>query len=93
MSQCFSQRLSSTDAHHKLKIVADRNPSARIAVIHYPIWKFSELNDAITAKEKDAAWAKIRGLLFGLERACIEHYRPRYNGGGAIAENNECAMA
>lgn len=80
MSQCFSQRLSNTDAHHKLKIVVDKHPNARVAVIHYPFWKLSELTDAITTKEKDAAWVRIRGLLFGLERASIEYYSPRYNG-------------
>ncbi|WP_137940372.1 hypothetical protein [Chitinivorax sp. B] len=80
MSQRFSQRLSNAEYHHKLKLVLERHPQARVAVIHYPFWKLPSLNDAVTSEEKDAAWGRIRELLFGLERACIEYYQPRYNG-------------
>lgn len=80
MSQRFSQRLSNAEAHHKLKLVLERHPQARVAIIHYPFWKLPALNDAVTSAEKEAAWGRIRGLLFGLECACIEYYQPRYNG-------------
>lgn len=80
MSQRFSQRLSNAESHHKLKVVLERHPQARVAVIHYPFWKLPALNDAVTSEEKDAAWGRIRELLFGLERACIEYYQPMYNG-------------
>lgn len=80
MSQRFSQRLSNVDAHHKLKFVLEYHPLARVAVIHYPFWKLAALNNAVTSEEKDAAWGQVRTLLFGLEKACIEHYQPRYNG-------------
>ncbi len=80
MSQRFSQRLSNAEYHHKLKLVLERHPQARVAVIHYPFWKLPSINDAVTSEEKDAAWGRIRELLLGLERACIEYYQPRYNG-------------
>lgn len=80
MSQRFSQRLSSAENHHKLKLVLERHPQARVAVIHYPFWKLPAFSDAVTSEEKDAVWGRIRELLFGLERACIEYYQPRYNG-------------
>lgn len=80
MSQTFSQRLSNADTHHKLKVVRERHPEARVAVIHYPFWKLPEYNAAVTSEEKDAAWGRIRALLFGIEAACIEYYQPRYNG-------------
>lgn len=80
MSQRFSQRLSNAENHHKLKVVLERHPQARVAVIHYPFWKLTALTDAVTSEEKDAAWGRIRELLFGLERACIEYYQPMYNG-------------
>lgn len=80
MSQQFSQRLSSAEGHHKLKLVLNRHPQARVAVIHYPVWKFHALDYAVKPEEKEAAWARIRELLFDLERACIEYYQPKYNG-------------
>lgn len=80
MSQRFSQRLSNADGHHKLKWVLACHPTARVAVIHYPFWKLPLLKDAVTSDEKDAAWGRVRELLFGLERACIGYYKPRYNG-------------
>mgnify|MGYP000873689602 FL=1 len=39
MSQRFSQRLSNAESHHKLKLVLERHPQARVAIIHYPFWK------------------------------------------------------
>lgn len=86
MSQCFSQRLSNADGHHKLKLILERHPQARVAVVHYPYWKLSALNNAVTFLEKDAAWGRIRTFLFGLERACIDYYQPRYN--GTLEEEN-----
>lgn len=80
MSQRFSQRLSNAESHHKLKHVLEHHPQARVAVIHYPFWKLPALNDALTPEEKEKAWGRIRALLFGLERSCIEYYRPIYNG-------------
>ena len=64
-----------------------------MAVIHYPFWKLPAFNDAVTSEEKDVVWGSIRELLFGLERACIEYYQPRYNGMlGEDDDASSCAV-
>jgi hypothetical protein len=87
MTQCFSQRLMNANAHHKLRIILERHPKAHVALIHYPVAKFAGLGNAVTSAEHDAAWSRIRELVFGLERACIGFYRPRYNGTLKGADN------
>jgi hypothetical protein len=80
MSQCFSQRLQNTAAHHKLGPISKKHPEARLALIYYPYWKLAEIDNVVTEEDERVLWGHIRHLLFDLEQACIGHYQPRYNG-------------
>lgn len=89
MSQQFSQRLCNAMSHHKLRLIIERHPDACVAVIHYPDWKLTVLDEAMSEGEVNAALTRVRELLFAFERACIEHYQPCYNGRSAAEAQSE----
>lgn len=86
MTECFSRRLMNANAHHKLRVIVERHPKASVGLIHYPAAKFVGLTNAVTNAESEAAWSRIRELIYGVEQACIRFYRPRYNGNFKAAD-------
>lgn len=82
MSMSLAVRVGGVSQHHKLKMLAQVERDAQVALIEYPVWRVLGLEKSarICPSDFKKMQEKINSLVRRLEAAAIKHYMPQFNG-------------